>query len=60
MKSDWADYAAVQAERGNLSGNELTRNISGNILPRLSQLTEPVWADPGLKSGISVRKLIST
>ena len=25
-KSEWADYAAVQAERGNLSGNEVTRN----------------------------------
>ena len=25
-----------------------------------SQLTEPLWTDPGLKSGIGVRKLIST
>ena len=30
MKSEWADYAAVQAECGNLSRNELTRNSSGN------------------------------
>ena len=27
-KSEWADYAAVQAWCGNLSGNELTRNLS--------------------------------
>ena len=53
--SEWADYAAIQAWRGNLSGNELTRNLSGNI-----QLAEPLWSDPGIKSGISVRELIST
>ena len=29
-KSEWADYAAVQAECGNLSGNELTRNSLWN------------------------------
>ena len=29
-------------------------------LPLSSQLAEPLWTDPGLKSGISVRKLIST
>ena len=28
--------------------------------PQLSQLAEPLWTDPGLKSGISVCKLIST
>ena len=27
---------------------------------RSSQLAEPLWTDPGLKSGISVRKLAST
>ena len=32
----------------------------GNIRPQSSQLAEPLWTDPGLKSGISVRKLIST
>ena len=32
MKSEWADYAAVQAQCGNLSGNELTRNSSGNCI----------------------------
>ena len=39
---------------GNLSGNELARNLSGNIRPQLSQLAEPLWTDPALKSGISV------
>ena len=29
-------------------------------LSQSSQLAEPLWTDPGLKSGISVRKLIST
>ena len=58
--SEWADYAADQAECGNLSGNELTRNLSGNTRLQSSQLAEPLWTDPGLKSGISVRLLIST
>ena len=31
-----------------------------NIQPQSSQLTEPLWTDPGPKSGISVRKRIST
>ena len=30
-KSEWADNAAVQVKCGNLSGNELIRNLSGNI-----------------------------
>ena len=29
-------------------------------LGQSSQLAEPLWTDPGVKSGISVRKLIST
>ena len=29
-------------------------------LSQSSQLAEPLWADPGLRSGISVRELIST
>ena len=29
-KTEWADYAAIQAECGNPSGNELTRNLSEN------------------------------
>ena len=41
----------------NLSGNELTHNSSGNTRPQSSQLAEPMWTDPGIKSGISVRTL---
>ena len=52
-KTEWADCAAAQARCGKLSGNELTRNLSGNI-----QLAEPLWTDPGIKSGISGRELI--
>ena len=32
----------------------------GNTWPQSSQLAERLWTDPGLKSGISVHKLIST
>ena len=32
----------------------------GNNRPQSSQLAEPLWTDPGLKSGISVNELIST
>ena len=59
-KSEWADYAAVQAQCGNLSENKLTRNSSGNTRSQSCQLAEPLWADPGQKSGISVHELIST
>ena len=41
----------------NLSGNEFTRNLSGNIRLQPSQIAEPLWTDPGIKSGISVREL---
>ena len=30
--------------------------LSGNIRPRSSQLAEPLWTDPGINSGISVRE----
>ena len=59
-KQEWADYATVQAESGNLSGNEFTSKTLGNTQPHSSQLTEPLWTDPGLKSGISACELIST
>ena len=45
---------------GNLSGNELTCNSSGNAQAQSSQLAEPLWTDHGLKSGIGLLKLIST
>ena len=35
-----------------------SHNPSGNI--RSSQLAEPLWTDPGIKSGMSVRELIAT
>ena len=47
--SEWVDYAAVQEQCGNLSGNELTRNSSGNTQPQSSQLAEPLWTISGLK-----------
>ena len=50
----------LSRQSGNLSGNKLTCNLSGNTWLQSSQLAEPPWTDPGLKSGISVRKLIST
>ena len=59
-KSEWADHAAVPEYCGNLSGNELTRNLPGNIRPRSSQPAEPLWTDPDIKSCISVPELIST
>ena len=59
-KSEWADYAAVQAQCGNLSGNVLTRNLSENIRPQSSQPAEPLWIVPDIKIRISVRELIST
>ena len=44
-----------------LSGNELTRNLSGKIRPQSSQLAELLWTDPGIRNGgISVHELIST
>ena len=58
--SELADNAAVQVECGNLSGYELTYNSSGSTRSQSSQLADPLWTDPGVKSGISVRDLVST
>ena len=44
---------------GSYPQNELTRNLSGNIRLQSSQLADPLWTDPGIKSEISVRELIS-
>ena len=41
-----------------MSGEEFPCNSSGNTQSQSSQLAEPLWTDPGLKSGISVRELI--
>ena len=54
-KSEWADYLTVQAQCGNLSRNELTCILSGNIWPQSSLLTEPLWTDPDIMSGVGVR-----
>ena len=35
-------------------------DLLGNIRPQSSQLAEPLWTDPGIMNGISVRDLIST
>ena len=47
-------------QSGNTSGNGLTRNSSGNTRSQPSKLAEPMWTDPGLKSGMSLHELIST
>ena len=39
---------------GTYEGNKLTCNSSGKTQPHPSQLAEPLWTDPGLKSGIGV------
>ena len=39
LNSEWADYATVLAECGNLSGNKLTCNSSGNTYRHLSSLS---------------------
>ena len=44
---------------GTYQGFELTGNTSGNTWPQSSQLAEPLWTDPGIKNGISVREQIS-
>ena len=59
-KSEWADYAAVREQCGNLFGNEFTNKLSRNIRPQSSRLAEPLWTDSGVKNGTSVRELIST
>ena len=40
--------------------DDLTCSSSGSTHPHLSQVSEPLWIDPGLQSGTGVRKLIST
>ena len=52
--------AMAERKSRKLAGNELTRNPSGNTRSQSSQLAEPLWTDPGRKSGISERELVST
>ena len=42
-----------------LETNSHTCHMSDNIRPKSSQLAEPPWTDPGIKSGISMHDLIS-
>ena len=59
VKLEWADYA-VWASCGSLSGKPVHMQLVRNVQPQLSQLAELLGTDPGFKSGISVRELIST
>ena len=45
---------------GTCQENKLTCNLSGNPHPQLDQFTEPLWTNPGLRSGIDVHELTST
>ena len=57
-KSEWADYAVVQALCGNLIRKRVHTQL--NTRSQSSQLAELMWSIPGVKSGLCVRKLIST
>ena len=50
----------LSRQSGNLPGNELTNNLSGNAQLQVSQVAEPLWTDPSLKSRINFHELIST
>ena len=54
------DYAVVQTQFGNPLDKISHGTRQGNTRAQSSQLTEPLWTDPGLKSGISVCDLIFT
>lgn len=41
-------------------GNKLTYNCSGNTSPKLSQLAEVLWTNPGIKSKTGMHDLILT
>ena len=58
-KSEWTDYT-VQHCPVLQCGNQLTCNSSGDACPQSSQLAEPPWTDPDLKSGICMSELVST
>ena len=67
-KSEWTAYAAVQAGVWELmrkqahtwkrARTQLVREYSATIVS--ASITELLWTDSGLKSGISVRDIIST
>ena len=41
-------------------GKRADTELSGHVQLQSPQLVEPLWTDPGIKSGISVRELSST
>ena len=45
---------------GTYQENDLARHSSGNVHPRSSQLTEPLWTGPWPKRRTDARELIST
>ena len=59
FKSEWTDYAAVQASVETYLETSSHQTRQGT-LGQSYQFAEPLWTDPGLKSGISVCELIST
>ena len=42
---------------GTYTGEQFHTSLSGNTQPQSSQIAEPLWTDPGLKSGIAVCEL---
>ena len=58
--SDVQNVNKASCEKNYQRPYKFTRNSSGNARPQSSQLAEPLWADPGLKSGIGARQLTST
>ena len=61
MKSEWTDFAAVQAYCGTLSRHKLTHNLI--VGEDSAKVVSARWATVDwscLKSAISVRELIST
>ena len=60
-KQSWRGLTMMsRSSVGLYHGNKLAHNSSGNTCPQLSQITEPLWTDPGLMNGGSVCDLIST
>ena len=45
---------------GTYQRNKTTHNSSGNAHPQSSQLTEPLWSNPCLRSGNGAAELNST
>ena len=59
ISSSYHYYYYSEVENGSLWISIIIM-MSGNIQSQSSQPAEPLWTDPGMESGISVRELIST